>query len=240
MAQDPQESKIEPFTNGVEIKVLKPGDGKTFPKKNDYVIVEYKGRFHGGAKHDQEFDTNDGKPYKFKVGEEIKGWNQGIKKMSLGEKSILKIPHRLAFGIEGYPEIGIAKCQDLVYEIELMNIIAKLPSGVHLEVIERAKDEHAKSPQKGDKVRVAYVGRFHGGENHGQKFEDSGGKFHEYHIGVGKLIRGWDEAIPQMKYGETAMLKVSADYAYGKKGAKGQPPIPPNQDLQFMVTLAPQ
>jgi len=55
-------------------------------------VVSYKGSFHGGSKHGQVFDTNDGNPYKFKVGEEIKGWNKGIKKMSLGEKSISKIP----------------------------------------------------------------------------------------------------------------------------------------------------
>mmetsp|Transcript_28507 Transcript_28507/g.46796 ORF Transcript_28507/g.46796 Transcript_28507/m.46796 type:complete len:84 (+) Transcript_28507:1-252(+) len=78
----------------------------------------------------------------------------------------------------------------------------------------------------------------YGGAHHGQKFEDSEGKYHEFHVGVGKLIRGWDEGLLALKHGESAYLRISADYAYGKKGAKGSPPIPPNQDLQFMVTLA--
>jgi len=50
-------------------------------------------------------------------------------------------------------------------------------------------------------------------------------------IGIGKLIRGWDEGVLKMKY---------ADYGYGKKGAKGRgksKDIPPNQDLQFKFTV---
>lgn len=94
MAQSAEsESKsadVQPFSNGLEIEVLTKGDGKTFPKKNDMVSVRYKGFFHGGPKHGFEFDTSWDSPYQFKVGEEIKGWNKGIKKMSLGERAILK------------------------------------------------------------------------------------------------------------------------------------------------------
>ena len=82
--------EVEPFSNGLQIVVLTKGDGKTYPKKNDNVSVRYKGFFHGGLKHGFEFDSSWDSPYQFKVGEEIKGWNKGIKRMSLGERSILK------------------------------------------------------------------------------------------------------------------------------------------------------
>lgn len=52
-----------------------------------------------------------------------------------------------------------------------------------------------------------------------------------------KLIKGWEVGIPQIKFGQSAILMISADYAYGRKGAKGMPPIGPNQDLRFEVTL---
>merc|ERR1712048_244041 len=159
----------------------------------------------------------------------------GIKKMSLGEKATLKIPHRLAYGIDGNEEYGIPKRQDLLYQIELLQVLSKLPSGVSVQIIEKNQDPNAEHPQKGQKVKIAYVGTFYGGMEDGKIFEQTNGKYHEYQIGVGKLIQGWDEGIPQMKFGETAHLKISADYAYGKKGAKGMPPIPPNQDLQFKV-----
>eukprot|EP00483_Globobulimina_turgida_P011978 UN12000 len=163
--------------------------------------------------------------------------------MSLGEKAILKIPHRLAYGIDGNMEYGIPKCQDLLYEIELLDVLAKLSSGVEVNIIKSNNKSTSGSelhPQKGDKIMVSYVGTFYGGIDHGKIFETTNGKYHEYIIGVGKLIRGWDDGIPQMKYGDIAILKISADFAYGKKGAKGMPPIPPNQDLQFKLTLMPK
>ena len=100
------------------------------------------------------------------------------------------------------------------------------------------KFKNAEYPKAGDKVTLSYTGRFHGGEDHGVEFER--GELENIEIGIGKLIRGWDEGVLKMKYGQTAILKISADYGYGKKGAKGRgksKDIPPNQDLQFTVTL---
>eukprot|EP01083_Nonionella_stella_P055326 145968_1 len=239
MAQESESKEVESFSKGLEVIVLSAGDGKTYPKKNDLVVVTYKGTFHGGAKHEQEFDVclDDKSPYKFKVGDEIKGWNKGIKQMSLGERSLLKIPHRLAYGVDGNADYGIPQSQDLLYEIHLLDIIAKLTSGVDVQIIKSNNDEQAKHPQKGDKIMISYVGTFHGGDNHGKIFENTNGKCTQFTIGLGQLIKGWDHGIPQMKYGETALLKISSDFAYGKKGARGRPPIPPNQDLQFKVHL---
>ena len=54
-------------------------------------------------------------------------------------------------------------------------------------------------------------------------------------IGVGQVIRGWDEGIIQMKKGGKAVLTCPPDYAYG---AQGYPPvIPANATLKFEVTL---
>jgi FK506-binding protein 1 len=50
-----------------------------------------------------------------------------------------------------------------------------------------------------------------------------------------EVIRGWDEGILEMSIGEKAILKCSADYAYGEDGVP--PVIPPNADLVFEVEL---
>lgn len=54
-------------------------------------------------------------------------------------------------------------------------------------------------------------------------------------VGQGKVIKGWDEAVPQMSKGEKARLTCTPDYAYG---ARGFPPvIPENATLIFEVEL---
>ncbi|KAK9462869.1 uncharacterized protein V1516DRAFT_684261 [Lipomyces oligophaga] len=88
-------------------------------------------------------------------------------------------------------------------------------------------------PKTGDKVSIHYVGTL---EN-GKKFDSSRdrGKAFETPIGVGRVIRGWDEGVPQLSLGETARLTITGDYAYG---ARGFPPIiPPNATLIFEVQL---
>lgn len=54
-------------------------------------------------------------------------------------------------------------------------------------------------------------------------------------IGIGNLIRGWDEGVPLMRVGERAILEVTSDYGYGERGFRGH--IPPNADLIFEIYL---
>lgn len=54
-------------------------------------------------------------------------------------------------------------------------------------------------------------------------------------IGIGQVIRGWDEGVMSMKLGEKAVLKISSDYGYGARGAGHV--IPANADLSFEVEL---
>jgi FKBP-type peptidyl-prolyl cis-trans isomerase len=73
--------------------------------------------------------------------------------------------------------------------------------------------------------------------SNGQKFDSSRdrGKPFSCKIGVGQVIRGWDEGVPQLSVGEKARLTITPDYGYG---ARGFPPvIPPNSTLVFEVEL---
>ena len=54
-------------------------------------------------------------------------------------------------------------------------------------------------------------------------------------IGVGQLIKGWDEGVPKMSLGEKAVLHISYDFAYGNSGIPNV--IPPKADLRFEVEL---
>eukprot|EP01083_Nonionella_stella_P214008 771357_1 len=125
MAQPKQGDKIEPFKEGVSVVTIKQGDGKTYPKKNDNLTMHYIGTFHNGAKHGEEFDSSvrKNRPFKFAIGQGkvIKGWDEGVIQMSLGEKAVLEISWQYGYGARGYPGVIPAK-QDLKFEVELLKI----------------------------------------------------------------------------------------------------------------------
>lgn len=88
-------------------------------------------------------------------------------------------------------------------------------------------------PKPGDTVTMHYTGTL----ADGKKFDSSRDRNQTFvcQIGVGQVIRGWDEGVIQMSLGERAMLKMDADYGYGEQGAGGV--IPPNAQLIFDVEL---
>mmetsp|Transcript_21712 Transcript_21712/g.38171 ORF Transcript_21712/g.38171 Transcript_21712/m.38171 type:complete len:111 (+) Transcript_21712:115-447(+) len=104
--------------------------------------------------------------------------------------------------------------------------------GVTKDVIEEG--DKATYPQKGQKLQMHYTGTL---ASDGSKFDSSldRGRPFEFTIGVGQVIKGWDEGVMQMSVGEKAKLMITSDYGYGSRGAGGV--IPPNADLVFEVQL---
>jgi peptidylprolyl isomerase len=89
------------------------------------------------------------------------------------------------------------------------------------------------APEKGKKVKVHYTGTL----TSGKKFDSSvdRGQPFEFTIGIGQVIRGWDEGVMGMKVGGKRQLIIPSDLGYGARGAP--PAIPPNAELIFDVEL---
>jgi len=111
-----------------------------------------------------------------------------------------------------------------------------MPSGWSYEVITTAP-AGAQAPKHGQKVFVHYTGWLDNNGKEGKKFDssvDRGQKF-EFYLGRGSVIRGWDEAVANMKIGEKIRVYLPADLAYGNRGAGNV--IPPNAALIFDIEL---
>ena len=108
--------------------------------------------------------------------------------------------------------------------------VVTTPSG--LKYVDLVKGTGA-SPQTGQTVVVHYTGTL----EDGTKFDSSRDRNQpfQFKIGVGQVIKGWDEGVGSMKVGGRRQLIIPSALGYGARGAGGV--IPPNATLLFDVEL---
>ena len=106
----------------LKIETLTQGTGTREVKAGDYIAVNYAGTLEDGTKFDSSYDRN--QPFEFTVGvgDVIKGWDQGILGMKIGEKRKLTIPSEMGYGATGSSSGKIPPNATLVFEVELLKI----------------------------------------------------------------------------------------------------------------------
>ncbi len=104
-------------------------------------------------------------------------------------------------------------------------------SGMYFEI---DKEGEGEVPATGTTLKVHYTGRLLLGNRKFDSSHDRGEPI-AFPVGTGRVIRGWDEALGQMKKGEKRTLIIPPELAYGERGAGGV--IPPNAWLIFHVEL---
>ncbi|KDE02436.1 FK506-binding protein 1 [Microbotryum lychnidis-dioicae p1A1 Lamole] len=106
---------------GVTVETLQAGDGQNFPKKGDTVSMHYVGTLLNGNKFDSSRDR--GQPFQTKigVGQVIKGWDEGVPQLSLGQKAKLTCTPDYAYGSRAMGNI-IPANSTLIFEVELLKI----------------------------------------------------------------------------------------------------------------------
>jgi peptidylprolyl isomerase len=91
------------------------------PRSGETVIVNYTGLLGSGVKFDSSLDR--GQPFKFKLGagRVIKGWDEGIAKLRVGEQATLIIPPQLGYGAKGAGGV-IPPDAKLIFIVELIGV----------------------------------------------------------------------------------------------------------------------
>ncbi len=232
--------------SGLKIEDIVAGTGAVAGNGSE-VKVHYTGYLTNGAVFDSSIPRN--RPFTVKLGQGrvIKGWDEGLQGMRAGGKRRLTIPAALAYGERGKGKIPANAT--LVFTIDMVGIAAPLPDPQPLTIFEGtpiSTDKRANGLElidfklgtgavanKGDTVQVHYHGTL---TADGTEFDSSYKRKRpiEFRLGVGRVIKGWDEGLVGMRVGGVRTLKIPAALGYGER-ARGK--IPANADLTFNVEL---
>ena len=119
LARNAGQPGVVQLPSGIQYAVLKQGTGSVHPRVESMVTVNYRGMLIDGT----EFDSSwaHGAPVSFMVDKVIRGWQDVIPRMRVGDRWKVVIPPQLAYGERGQlPRIGPNEA--LVFEIELLEI----------------------------------------------------------------------------------------------------------------------
>ncbi|KAM3386515.1 hypothetical protein ACQJBY_009846 [Aegilops geniculata] len=220
---------------GLKKKLVKEGEGWERPETGDEVEVHYTGTLLDGTKFDSSRDR--GTPFKFKLGQGqvIKGWDQGIKTMKMGENAVLTIPPDLAYGEAGSPPT-IPPNATLQFDVELLSWASVKDickdGGIFKKVL--VEGQKWENPKDLDEVTVKYEARL----EDGSVVSKSDGI--EFAVKDGYFCPALSKAVKTMKKGEKVLLTVKPQYGFGEQGravSEVEGAVPPNSTLHIDLEL---
>lgn len=251
---------VTPEPSGIYIIPLEKGKGRC-PVKGEQVEVDFASYLLDGKSVGSTLDNPE--KLKFVLGEglTIKGWEEIVPKMHLGERVRAIIPFDQAYGEHSVG--SIPSYANLVYDIKLLNITTAEELKKQAEAADKAMRENSESafydylkdnnltehtasglyyvkelttsgaqPQVGQTARIKFYANYLDGTPLGDS--DQLGGFYDVAYGKGGVLKGLEEGIGLMRVGERARFLIPYTLAYGVN-AYGN--IPPYSNLIFDVEL---
>ena len=251
---------VAPDSTGIYIIPMEAGKGQ-FPKKGDKVEVDFSTTLLNGQLVGSTFDGPDKLSFVLGEGITIKGWEEIVPKMRLGDRVKAIIPFDMAYGEHSVG--SIPAYANLVYDIKLLKITtaAELQAEKERErIVLKAQSEtafleylknnnitdHTASglfyiklmaadglqPKTGQIARIKYVATYLDGTPLGNS--DQIGDYYELVVGEGKVLKGLEEGVSLMRVGEKTRFVLPYTVAYGNQQYGN---IPAFSNLIFDVEL---
>jgi len=121
------DAEVIEITAGLTARVLRAGDGQV-AQAGDNVVVHYTGWLYDeaavnnrGDKFDSSVDRGQHFQFPLGAGRVIKGWDQGVEGMAIGEVRELTIAPEMGYGERGAGDV-IPPGATLVFEVELFDL----------------------------------------------------------------------------------------------------------------------
>ena len=108
--------------SGLTYLITKKGTGPQL-KTGDTVILNYTGTLTNGLKFDSSHDRNEPFAFTLGIGQVIKGYDEGLARLRVGDQAILVIPGNLANGPKGIPNV-IPPDSTLIFIVEVVDVKA--------------------------------------------------------------------------------------------------------------------
>ncbi len=107
-------------SSGLKYIILEKGNGEK-PKKGNTVSVHYTGYLLNGTKFDSSIDRNQPFTFPLGMGRVIRGWDEGVALLNIGDKAKFIVPPELAYGSRGAGGV-IPPDATLIFEVELLGV----------------------------------------------------------------------------------------------------------------------
>ena len=228
--------------SGLYYKVIKTSKKSEKVKKSSLLYINYLTKLN----NDSVFDMNNSSTFTYLVGEAegLKGWDEGLSLLHIGDSAIFIIPPHLAYKDKKVRaklrtstlifHVKVLRQINLFFENDAPNDTILISEGV-LKIPRKASSE--KLVNSDAYVNLEFTGYIKTLEGHKRVFESSyitGNKAY-FQLNGGFFIRGLEESISTMKIGEKASFIIDPEKGYGseKKGL-----IPPNSKLFYDIHLS--
>ncbi len=219
--------------DGLRIEWTKKNPDKPI-ELNDVVMVNYEARVGGGEIYDSNKEVGDPVPIKSNIGMMIKGWEEGLLLMNVGDKGRIMIPYTLGYGENGYSTI-VPPYADIIVEIEIVSRIEPIVLEEGVKVYKWKSVSEGAKPVKNQFITFDYFAYKKGekGGMYDNSYQNQAP--FQFKFKNANVIDGLHQGMSVMKAGESAFIEIPSKLAYGSKGLLDL--VPSNTDVVYDVRV---
>lgn len=140
---------------GLTVDTIAAGEGRT-AQMGDVVFAKYVGTLPDGTEFDRSQPSPfppglfpDGTPFPLEEGSVIQGFLDGLLKTKKGGKYRIEIPADLAYGASPPPGSPIPANSDLVFEVEIMEILTRQEAEQRLQALQQMMSQQQPQGEPG-------------------------------------------------------------------------------------------